>query len=309
MADNQRVVEDIVAASNRKAVPIGAVLAKCKINTQIFQEALAFAEKKGYEIRLHEGMVFSRVAVRAAKRVVLGATKPGRYHVGYWSDTHFGCRHSAEDAMLAHRHRCWDAGAKVMVHTGDLLDGNRQVLLADQNYVGWESQYLRLERTVKKGPPLADVAIDGNHDGYYSAAVGTPSGALVAARLREKGRDWHYAGMCEGRAEIHGADWYLWHPHGGSQSKMGVINVLAQKVAFCDEHIDVLAMGHLHKNVVALADDNVLTITTGTYQRKMSEFANRISQSWDIGGSIVSYELDKKGGVHELACQFYRVAP
>jgi predicted phosphodiesterase len=246
--------------------------------------------------------------VHAEKTIVVGDTKPGRHTVGYWSDTHFGCRHSDLRGMKEHRQRCWDLGAKVMVHTGDLLDGNRPVLLGDQDRVGFDSQLQELLDVVIAGPPLIDVAIDGNHDGYYSSAIGTASGRLVASAMKDAGRDWRFAGVCEGRACIHGADWYLWHPAGGSTDKLGVLKVLRDKADNQAEHIDVLACGHLHKFSSANLVDTLL-VCSGTFQRKMSEFGNRISGPWDIGGAVVSYCVDKRGAVTDRSAQWYPSRP
>jgi len=301
-------IEDIVRITNKRAQPLEAVLLKAKINTKQLQGAVEEGAKRGFQIRVRDGYVFSQVAAEGAERIVIGAVKPGRYSVCHFSDTHFGCRHTAEEDILEHLTRSWEAGARVAVHTGDLLDGNKPVLLGDQDWVGFESQFIRCLRTIRKAPPFTYVAIDGNHDGYYSASIGTPSGAIVASRMRENGIDWRFAGVCVGRAQIHGADWHLWHPAGGSASKMGVIKVMSDRVDDLGEHVDVLAMGHLHK-FVAATWDGALLVAPGTYQRKKSEFANRISGDWDIGGALVSYDVDKGGYVHALAADQRKARP
>lgn len=304
MTNTETLIEQLVQQSNKKAVPLEQVQAKLKITAHRLQEVIEAASERGYQVHLHDGMVYSKVRVLAERTLVVGSTKPGRYAVGYWSDTHFGCRHSDLHGMREHRARCYAAGATVMVHTGDLLDGNRPVLIGDQDRVGFDSQLQELLDVVEKGPPLIDIAIDGNHDGYYSSAIGTASGRLVASAMKEHGRDWRFAGVCEGRACIHGADWWLWHPAGGSTDKLGVLKVLRDKLATLQEHTDIVACGHLHKFASANLDDALL-VCTGTYQRKLSEFANRISGPWDVGGSIVSYDLDRHGVVTNRAAQWY----
>lgn len=295
------LLDDIVRLTNRRAVSLEEVQRKTKSNSKQLQEALSQGEGRGYQILVRDGFVSARVAVRAHKTVSCGSTKPGRYCVAYWSDTHFGCRHTDEKAAQDFLTHCWERGARCAVHTGDLLDGNRPVLLADQDYVGWDSQVARLRRTLKAAPPFEYVAIDGNHDGYFSTAAGTQCGKLVERALT--GVKWHYLGMCEGRVEIHGASWFLWHPSGGSQSKLGIIKVLDDKRQNLPEHADVVACGHLHKFASANLD-GALLVCPGTFQRKQSEFANRISGPWDIGGCLVSYELDRKGRIHEAAAEF-----
>lgn len=300
-----KIIEDVVHLTCRRALPAEQVCAKAKLTMKQLLGAVAEAEKRGYSLTIREGMVRSQTKVEAASRITVGATKPGRYCVCHISDLHLGCRHCAEDSIVEHVTMAYEEGARTVVSTGDNLDGNKPVLLADQDYVGFESQYERLLRVVKACPPMTWVVIDGNHDGYYSASIGCPAGKIVQAQMRAAGVDWNYGGMCLGRAEIHGADWHLWHPSGGSASKLGVIKVMNDRVQDLDEHVDILAMGHLHKFVTATLDD-VLLVAPGTFQRKASEFANRITQSWDIGGCLVRYELDRQGRVHGQSAEFVK---
>lgn len=305
MLNSLRIIEDIVRLTCKRAEPLQKVCARLQLTSQDFQKAIKLAEDRGYQIRIRDGHIFSQVAVKAAGKVVQGDTKPGRKQVAMWTDTHFGCRHSAEDVMVEHLTRCWEAGARVAVHTGDLLDGNRPVLLGDQDHVGFDSQSTRLRRTLKKAPPFAYVAIDGNHDGYYSSAIGSPSGAIVASRLREAGVNWTFAGVCEGRATIHGSEWFLWHPHGGSTSREGVRKVLEGKARGLQERIDIIAMGHLHKFVsFTVSPERIQAICSGTFQRQRSEFANRMSDPWDIGSALVSFDLAKDGSTSAWAADF-----
>lgn len=305
MAD-LRLVEDIVRLTNRRAEPLDRLLGRLKVSQKQFDGALEVATHRGYQIRVSDGYVFSKVASRAEKTVVVGDTKPGRYKVGVWTDTHWGCKHTDEEGILEHLHRCWDAGCRVMVHGGDNLDGNRPVLLGDQKYVGFDSQFGRLLRTVRKAPPLVYIAIDGNHDGYYSSSIGAACGAIVASRMRELGIQWTFAGVCEGRATIHGADWFLWHPEGGSKDPEGVRRLVGAKARELTEHCDILLAGHLHKFVsFDLYPEHVHGICSGTFQRQKSEFANRMVGPWHIGGSIASYDVDKDQRVSSIAVDFF----
>lgn len=298
-------VQSIVALTCKRPQPLARVLAQGRLTQKQFQGAVDEAAKRGYSVRVRDGMVSSAVAVGPRPEpVVLGDAKPGRHQVCYFTDTHFGCRHCAEDSLLEFWHRCWDRGARVGVCTGDLLDGNRGVLLADQDYIGYDSQKERLKRLLRKAPPMKIVAVDGNHDGYLSASMGTQCGALLAEQLQAAGYQWHFAGMCEGRAIVHGANVFLWHPAGGSSSREGVRKVLTDKIRNTQEPMDVLLMGHLHKHVALMVyPENVFAACGGTFQRQKSEFSNRMSDPWDVGGLLLSWETDKSGRPRAFAAE------
>lgn len=263
------------------------------------------ARAAGAVIEVVEGFVGTRVRIGAGPTVHIGNVKPGRRVVAHVTDLHAGSKYFDAAALSEFLERAWERGARCLVNTGDNLDGHKDVLLLEQSAVGFDAQSRVLVDVFRKAPPFEIVAIDGNHDGYFSNSTGFVSGSLLAHRMVEAGVKWQFAGVCLGSAVVHGARWQLWHPHGGASTRNALRRILNARVEGLHEPLDFLAMGHFHKFAsVATFPEGVFAFAGGTFQRKRSEFANRIANSWDIGGTLASFDLDKRGRVSAQAAEF-----
>lgn len=299
------MLDQIVRLTCRRPMSVASLAERLGVTRRALLTEIRQARKAGSFVEVCEGFVGTRVRVGAGEVVRLGKTKPGRYSVGHFTDLHAGSKYSDQEALLNTLHKAWDKGCRVIANTGDNLDGHKDVLLLEQRAVGFDAQSAELVETFKKAPPFQVVAIDGNHDGYFSNAIGFTSGSLLETRMREAGIDWTFAGVCLGRALLHGAKWMLWHPHGGASTRNALRRILNERAESLQEPVDVLAMGHFHKFVcIPTFPEGVFGIAGGTFQRKGSEFSNRISRPWDTGASIVSYDLDVKGHVSHVAAEF-----
>lgn len=302
------MIHDILRLTRRGPLPIDLVCEKLGINAKQFAAAVAKASEVGAEVRVRDGFVSTKGfrIIRTEKAPVLGDKLPGRKRTALVTDIHFGSRHCQEEALVAFLQQAKREGVTTVAVTGDILDGNRPVLLDDQDFLGWESQAERAVKAFAVGAKgMQVVAIDGNHDGYFSSSAGMVSGKLLETRMREAGVDWRFAGVCIGRAVIHCALWELWHCAGGAGTRNGVRRMLNERIEGMAEPAHVLAMGHLHKfTTVAAYPENCFGVAGGTYQSKGGEFANRITRPWDIGGAIVSHTLRKDGTVGEFSAEF-----
>ncbi len=158
------------------------------------------------------------------------------------------------------------------------------------------------------------LCIEGNHDGYFSALMGTSAGRILQDRMREHGLDWTHLGACLGHAKIHGALWELWHPHGAAASREAVRRVMDRRVeALAREGAtpDVLAVGHYHKQAQHLSlPARTFCVSGGCFQAKGSrhyqgsEFSNRIANPWHLGGAIVGYRVEADGTISEFTAEF-----
>lgn len=302
-------VWDILRLTAKRARPISDLCERLGINAKAFSDAVKAANAAGFRIRVADGFVSSRApAIQAnAETLAFGDTRPGRKRVALVTDLHFGSRHTNLNGLQAFLEYAKTRGVSTIVCTGDVLDGNKEVLLHDQEKIGWDSQAAAAVAAIAPHR-FRWVAIDGNHDGYFSASAGTTSGRLLEAEMRTAGVDWTFAGVCLGRAMVHGARWLLWHPHGGASTRNAIRRILNGKIEGLEEPADVVAIGHFHKfATVAAFPEGVFGVAGGTFQEKKSEFANRISNGWDIGGAIVSWTLDKEGHTSEYAAEFYPV--
>lgn len=301
------MIQTIVRLTCKKPVAIEKLCERLDVSKRELLREIRAAQRAGALIEIVDGYVGTAVRVGAGETVKIDPSpKPGRYHVAHVTDLHAGSKFHDRDALLSFLHTAWDRGCRVVADTGDNLDGWKDVLLLEQRAVGFDAQSRELVDTWRKAPPFRVVAIDGNHDGYFSNAIGFVSGELLANRMREAGIDWQFAGVCLGRAIIHGARWQMWHPHGGASTRNALRRILNERAESLEERVDVLAMGHFHKFVsVAVFPEGVFGVAGGTFQRKGSEFSNRISRPWDVGASIVSYDVSKAGRVSQVAAEFF----
>lgn len=302
------MIFDIVRLSCRRPAPVSSVCSKLGISERALVAEIKKAGKSGYHVTIHDGFVSSFRPIGAEKTVTIGASAPGRHHVAVATDWHVGSDHCDEKGFAEFLRIAWKKGCRSAVATGDLLDGNKDVLLRDQKLVGYEHQAARAVELVKAAPAFDWVAIDGNHDGYFSASGGLTCGKLLEAEMRAAGVAWTFAGVCLGRAVVHGARWQLWHPHGGASTRNAVRRILNARAETLQERCDILAIGHFHKFVsLPIYPEGVHGIAGGTFQTKNSEFANRISNNWDVGGTIVSYTVGRRGVVSEVSAEFLPV--
>lgn len=241
----------------------------------------------------------------------LGEAKPGRYRVAQVTDVHHGSKFCDCKALLDFlkiaNERC-----SAIVVTGDVIDGQKSVLTHEQRAVGADDQVDEATEVWTAATlTIPVVAIGGNHDGYAYAATGIDAGKVLGERMRAAGVDWRYLGQCLGRAIIHGAKWELWHPMGAGSTRNAVRRILNSRAESydADDRPNILAIGHYHRHTSVLAyPENVYCVSGGTYQRKGSEFSNRITNQWDVGASIVSYTVHADGSVGEFAVEFFPVA-
>lgn len=298
---------DILRLTQKKAWPVDKLCARLGLSDKELRDNVKEGQKEGFTVQIRGGMVTSKSpSLVEFERPVLGDMRPGRKHVAIMTDTHFGSTHCDLPGIQRFLQLAWDRGCRVAVCTGDVLDGNKEVLLHEQDQTGFDKQIDAACKSLSKAPPFQWVAIDGNHDGYFSSSIGTISGVTLAERLRAVGVKWDFAGVCLGRATIHGAKWHLWHPHGGASTRNAIRRILNERIESLDEPADILAIGHFHKYCgLPTYPEGVYGIAGGTFQKKLSEFANRIAKGWDIGGSIVSYTLNKDGTVSEISSEFF----
>lgn len=252
------------------------------------------------------GTVMGKVRRSVAR---LGETKPGRYRLAHVTDLHGGSHHFDAAALLHFLKFAKSLGVCAVLDTGDNADGAKDVLVQEQRETGMDGQHAELVdvfAAAELGVPVW--AISGNHDGYHDAAAGCDSGAILATRMQERGVMWHHLGQCLGRVVVHGAKLELWHGAGGSGTRNAVRRVLNHRA---ESYVDgdaphVLLVGHYHRYAQFVAyPESIFCVSGGTFQRKRSEFANRIAHPWDIGGGILSFTVRDDMSVGEFAYEFF----
>lgn len=297
---------DIIRLTQKKAWPVENLCLRLGLSDKELRSVVKEGQKEGFTVRIRGGMVTSKSpSLVEYNHPVVGDMRPGRKHVAIMTDTHFGSAHCDVNGIKRFLKLAADKGCRVVICTGDILDGCGDKILHDQDHPGIDKQIDLAVKTISQAPPLQYVAIDGNHDGYFSK-IGIISGVILAERMKEAGVKWDFTGVCLGRATIHGAKFHMWHPHGGASTRNAIRRVLNERIESLEEKCDVLAIGHFHKYVgLPTYPEGVYGVAGGTFQKKISEFANRLSRGWDVGGTIVSYTLHKDGTVGEFSSEFY----
>lgn len=298
---------DILRLTQKKAWPIEKLGDRLGLSDKEVRATVKEGQKEGYTVQIRGGIVTSKSpSIVEHNHPVVGDMRPGRKHVAIITDTHFGSTHCDINGIQKFLKLAWDKGCRIVVHSGDILDGHSEKLLHEQDAVGFDKQAELAVKTISKCPPFQYIVCDGNHDSYFTNNIGMVSGVVLAERMRAAGVKWEFTGVCLGRATIHGARWQLWHPHGGASTRNAIRRILNDRVEALDEGLDVLQIGHFHKYVgLPTYPEGVYGIAGGTFQKKISEFASRIARGWDVGGTIVSFSLYKDGTVGEFSSEFY----
>jgi hypothetical protein len=246
---------------------------------------------------------------RIGRRVAhIGDKRPGRHYMLHVTDLHAGSKWADMLALREFLLQGKTLPIDGVLVTGDNIDGVSEKLVPEQRAYGLEDQQAELVdvfASVELDVPVW--SISGNHDGYCDHAAGMESGRVLTDRMRERGVEWNYLGQCLGRVVIHGAKIELWHGSGGAGTRNAVRRVLNHRAESYkgEDTPHVLLVGHYHRYAQFVAiPENVLCVSGATFQRKRTEFANRIAHPWDIGGGILSWTVRADGSVGEFAYEF-----
>jgi predicted phosphodiesterase len=240
-----------------------------------------------------------------------GAREPGRYHAAHMTDLHHGSKHNDSAAMLDFMAIAKSRGVCAVLISGDIIDGFDPKLQRDQRCIETDDQLAEAIDVFAAGNiGVPHVAISGNHDGYSDKAGGICSGRLLEERMRERGVNWTYLDSCLGRVVLHGAKIELWHGAGGSGTRNAVRRVLNHRAEGYErgDEPQVLLVGHYHRYAQFEAfPERIFCVSGATFQRKKSEFANRIAHPWDLGGGILSWTVDERGVAGEFSYEYFPV--
>jgi len=306
------MIFDIIHHTSRIARSIGWLTLKLVCSERELRAAIKTAQEQGFHVHIVGQNVFTKLPVTTGPTITLGTAKPGRYKIAHYTDPHWGSKHSSKQGQIDFLRFAWSEGCRVVAATGDNTDGVKPLLVPEQRVTGADEQIDEgvqiWKRVVKIGCPFSIAAISGNHDGYSSHAIGSDIGRLTEERMQAEGIDWHHAGTCIGNAVLHGARTHLWHPMGAASTTNAIRRMLNNKAEKLDVPTDLILSGHLHHYAAfhAAAED-IYCAAGGTFQMKRYEFANRITGPWDVGGSILTFTVDRRGRACEFSSKFYPI--
>jgi len=299
------MLHDLIHHTSKKPREISWLTAKLQCSEKELRSTIANGKKEGYNLHVTGQHVFTKLEVGVGALVVIGKPSPGRHKIAHVTDTHAGSRQFAPKALKKFLSFAWKEGCRSIAFTGDGTDGVKSILLPEQRLHGADEQIDELVDTMK-GNPWKVAAITGNHDYYSSDAIGLDIGKIVEDRMRKAGLDWHHAGTCRGNAVIEGARTHLWHPMGAASTPNAIRRMLNSHAENLQDPTDLILAGHLHHVASCYAQaEDIFCASGGCFQVKKGSFGNRISRPWDVGASIISFTVDRRGRASEFSSRFY----
>lgn len=275
--------------------------------------AVAEVHDAGYYISLSDDLhvLMPKVIPPTGGRLPLELwIKPATIHrFGVVSDTHLASRKARLDTLNALYEIFEEEGIEVVLHAGNVIDGeckwNRHELVAH----GVEGQ---IEFCAKHYPQIEGITTRfisaDDHEGWWGKYMGFDIGRYMGMRFHELGRgDLEWIGHVERDLELNPDDprgvLRLMHPGGGTAY---AISYKPQKIAESwqgGEKPAAAIAGHYHKAAM-LYPREVTFILAGTvcdqtmFMRKKPLWA-------DVGGSIVEIHMSQLGGVARVKYEFF----
>ena len=301
------VLYQVIRLCQKKAQPIDSICQRLGISGKELKEVVKQGQADGFSVRFVDKHVSSKSpALNPGKVVTVGKATPGRKHIAIITDTHFGSLHTDTVGMAKFMTMAWDKGCRQVLVSGDILDGNKPVLVHEQSRIGFDGQAELATQFVSAGPRFEWLTIGGNHDAHFDDSIGMESGKVLAQRMQEAGVKWHHLGACLGHCIVNGLRVQLFHPHGAGSTRNSIRRTLNSRIEAMVNEVDLLVTGHFHKHTSVQAyPEKTFGVCGGTWQKQYSVFGSRMINMWDVGGTIVSYTVDKNGRASEISSAFY----
>lgn len=233
---------------------------------------------------------------------VLPATS-GRTIVGVISDTHFGSRYCLRKQIQDFIHLAYDAGARIILHAGDIVDGVYDHGRWELSHHGLEDQIQDALDTLPQLDGLRYIAITGNHDETFWKLTGYDTGRAINEAARGAGRsDIECVGARGAMLRVAGAKVELWHPKKGGAYALSYHLQNKIRDTGLGHKPDILLAGHWHTSVY-LEQRGVHALACGTFQGGGSAFSKSLGGAPSIGGTLLSWETTEHGTLRRVAVE------
>jgi len=256
---------------------------------------------RGIEVRydIHKGRRYFYVPdapddVNGTYKINIPTDRNGYFKVAVIGDTHIGSKYEALDRLHDFYDLLERENVPIVIHAGDLTDGNGRQYKGHLNEVkvyGFENL---LEYTVENYPKregVKTVVISGNHDLSFWKQNGVD---IVKAISRERD-DILYAGQLSAYIEINGVKFYVVHPDGGMAYARSY--KLQRMIEQMEEKPDVVVRGHLHISMY-LPYLRVHGFEAGCFQYQTPYLARKGLRP-EIGGWILEIKAEN-GKIKEI---------
>ncbi len=292
----------LVKLTSRKPLHLEELCDKLDVAPARVRVLLAEAKAKHLAIELAGGLVGVGVSPPpAVTDTRISPVKGKRQVIGCISDTHLGSKYCLRSQLQDCIHYFYEQGARVITHSGDILDGCYAHGEFEMSHMGIDEQTRDLFETLPKLPGLTYHAIGGNHDGTFMAKTGVDVPAFISAYFRARGRkDFFAYGNRGAMLKVCGALLYMWHP-GGSIGYAVSYKMQKKIEGFAPgSKPQLLQIGHWHK-MASVDTRGVFAFAAGTFQGAGSAFGLSLTDGpCAIGGTLLSFDLTKDGTLRDI---------
>lgn len=221
------------------------------------------------------------------------------------SDIHVGSQFFLGDFFKDHIHRGYEAGARLCLVPGDILDGCYRHSQWEETHHGFQPQAKECARVFPKLPGLRYVCITGNHDQTFEHNSGLSVVEALPQVFRDAGReDLSIIGARGGFVRIgakgeRGLLVEMWHPLKGPAYALSYKMQKHIEGYQVGQKPDVLLTGHWHQSCY-FTQRGVHALSCGTFHGGQSDFGKALGGAPAIGGWTLSYGMTKEGTVRDF---------
>lgn len=263
------------------------------------------ARTLGYRIRMvAESFGVEPTATSRATKQIIAAPATERT-ILVASDIHVGSRFFLVDQFKDHIQRGYEAGARICLVPGDILDGCYRHSMWEETHYGFQEQAKECARVFPKLPGLRYFGITGNHDQTFETNSGLSVVEALPQVFRDMGReDLTLVGARGGFVRIgakgeRGLLVEMWHPLKGPAYALSYKMQKHIEGYQVGQKPDVLLTGHWHQSCY-FSQRGVHALSCGTFHGGQSDFGKALGGAPAIGGWTIKYGMTKEGTVRDF---------
>lgn len=264
------------------------------------------AKSSGYIVDIAGNSVGWKDPSQKDDRTINAGVAPvvdGRHVFAAIGDTHFGSKYCMRQQIADFIGHAYEAGARHILHTGDMLDGCYRHGQWELSHHSFDEQCEDAIETLPVFYGLSYYFIPGNHDETFQRESGMDVGRAIEDRFMASGRDDVHSLHARGARLLLGkVKVELWHPKKGPAYSLSY---------HMQKHIssypvgakpDILLAGHWHF-FCSLEQRGVHAIATPCFQGGGSAYGKSLGGAPSIGGVLLSWEATKHGTLRRFSVE------
>ena len=305
VAVDSGLINSLFEATKKQPVAFEELCDMFDMSPYRLRNTIEEAKKQGVRVHVehgHVGLLHNKQS-DDIKTVGPSPVVGKRFRIASISDTHLGSKYCLREQLKDFIHHAYSKGVRVILHTGDVLDGAyHRHGLYELSHVGIDEQARDLYETLPQLPGLEYHGITGNHDETFTLKSGVDAGHFLAAYFHKRGRhDLHFHGNRGAFLRVGGAVVHLWHPlKGPAYAKSYGVQKQIEKYSSIKPQI--LLCGHWHMFNYCV-ERGVHGIACPTFQGGGSAFGNALGGAPAIGGLMLSWALTEHGTIRNFALE------